>query len=544
MTLGEQNSNSPQSFLRSIGFFHLLNASGVHLYALAIFIGFISKHLLMSAQLPATYAIRTSRIITFLSWIWAWLLCGCRPGMLRPAFVGCAKLSSQSLGFKWRYWAPFALSFGLEFICAIIHDKAFFNEGRVEVALAVGGFLMAVQGERSHWLALMGGWIFVAIVQAYHCHSISLLAPALGFLSLPLFCSLSYPLILSGLAFIHPLGAAMLQAPFWVLHILVAYTLKLPSLWVISRPSLSLGLAFGLLWMALSISLRRLVRVLILLPLFLAALATRLSPGRYESFESSAREVVQLDVGQGDSALVLSADTNHAGLIDAGSAHTLNDPQWIQTLSQEGITRLDWIGLTHLDEDHAGGVERLSRLVPIGCIASSRQEVWSERGQKMAQRLMTRGIRLESWDTGCVPFPIYRPRDLPTQKHHKANGNLQMSAVLVPLHSGDFYLSAGDAEGDDEISIMKWANQNAPAPGQRILKISHHGSNTSSDPKALKLFHPDSAVISVGLGNRYGHPTAEVLSRLSEMKIPVHRTDLEGPFRAGDVLHRPPEHRP
>jgi beta-lactamase superfamily II metal-dependent hydrolase len=556
MTLGEQSANSPQSFLRFIGFFHLLNASGVHLYALALFIGLISRRLLMSALLPAPFTIQVCRTLTLFSWVWAWALCGCRPGMLRPVLVGCAKLSSQSLGFKWRYWAPFALSFALELVRAITQGKPFFNEGRLEIALAVGGFLMAIQGKRSHWLALLAGWIFVALAQAYQTQAISLFAPILGFLSLPLFCSISYPLILSGLAFIHPLGSFPLHASLWILQILVRLTLMLPSLWVLSKHFLILSLFLGLLWISFSFALRRSLRIGILLSLFAVAFGIRLHLTRSERAEPSAEEIVQLDVGQGDCALVLSQNSEPAGLIDAGSAHSLSDAQWIQALSQEGVTRLHWIGLTHLDEDHVGGLERLSRLLPIGCVASSRQEVWSERGQKMAQRLMARGVRLETWDTGCVPFPIYRPHDLHTQKHRKtsanapakSSGNLQMSAVLIPLQSGDFYLSAGDAEGSDEISIMKWADQwidqHAPVPGQRILKISHHGSNTSSDPKALKLFHPDSAVISVGLGNRYGHPTAQVLSRLSQMKIPVHRTDLQGPFRAGDVLHRPPGHHP
>jgi competence protein ComEC len=552
MVLGERSADSPQSFLRLIGFFHLLNASGVHLCALAIFIGLISERVLRSALIPAPLAVQISRSLTLLSWLWAWALCGCRLGMLRPVFVSSARLSSQSLGFKWRYWTPFALSMALELIIAIYATGTpFFSESRLEVALAVGGFLMAVQGERSHWLALLAGWIFVALAQAYHTQSISLSAPILGFLTLPLFCSVSYPLVISGLTFLHPVGSRFLQASLWVLEKLVRCTLTLPSLWVLPRYALIVALISGLLWITFSFALQRWMRFWVLLSLFAVVSVIRLHSGQSKPVAPLANEVIQLDVGQGDSALVLSGDAGHAplaGLIDVGSAHSLNDAQWLQVFSQEGITRIAWVGLTHLDEDHVGGLERLSRLVPIGCVASSSQEVWSERGQKMAQRLLARGIRLESWDTGCVPFPIFRPRTLVSHEHHKASGNLQMSAVLVPLVSGDFYLSAGDAEGGDEISIMKWANQVASSsgrgPGKRILKISHHGSDTSSSPEALKLFHPDFAVISAGLGNRYGHPTAGVLNRLSEMKIPVHRTDLFGPFRAGDVLRRPPGHHP
>ena len=129
-----------------------------------------------------------------------------------------------------------------------------------------------------------------------------------------------------------------------------------------------------------------------------------------------------------------------------------------------------------------------------------------------------------------------------------------MSALLVPLESGDTYLSAGDAEGEDEIEIFKWANEHTPSSnswasrdsraGLRILKVSHHGSKTSSALQALIAFHPDFAIISVGLGNMYGHPSQEVLDRFSVMRIPVFRTDQNGAIRAEAFLHPRLEHRP
>jgi competence protein ComEC len=438
------------------------------------------------------------------------------------------------------------------------------------VALAVGGFLLMLQKDssskerRTHGLAIVGGWIFVSLAQAFHSQSLSLFAPVLGLLTLPLFCAITYPWLLIETVWgtSTPIGDTLIQGSLRVFRHLVEWTLMLPNFWVLSKTTLALSWVASLAWILVSFYRPGKSRFFLIAPILFGMVVVRPFQTHPASVPAQASDVVQLDVGQGDSALVLpptsqgiGLGSGFAGLIDVGSAHSLSDAQWLQTFSREGVMELNWVGLTHLDEDHAGGLERLARLIPIRCVASSSQEVWSERGQRLARRLLSRGVRLESWDAGCAPYPFYQPSGISTLAHH-ASGNSAMSAVLVPLQSGDFYLSAGDAEGSDEVTIFKWADQRASQyasqnesqnvlrPSQRVLKISHHGSNTSSDPLALKLFHPDFAVISVGLGNSYGHPAVEVMQRLSELKIPVHRTDLMGPFRAGDVLHRPQGHRP
>jgi len=325
----------------------------------------------------------------------------------------------------------------------------------------------------------------------------------------------------------------------------VKISLELPDLWVVSKGALLFSMTLSLACIVLSFCLSRRTSVFLFIGLLLPLLGARWLSQRSspaQNHPALAQEVIQLDVGQGDSALVLGPSL---GLIDAGSAHSLNDAQWIHALGAQGITRLDWIALTHLDEDHRGGIDHLSRLIPIGRILSSKQELESPRGLQLAKELLSRGVRTESWESGFMPYPVFKPREN-AQKHGRkqASGNSHMSAVLVPLASGDFYLSAGDAEGDDEITILQWANQNAKGSGRRIYKISHHGSKTSSDPKALRLFHPELALISVGLGNSYGHPSQEVLDRLSQMRIPIYRTDQMGAIRAEAFLHQPPEHRP
>jgi competence protein ComEC len=113
-----------------------------------------------------------------------------------------------------------------------------------------------------------------------------------------------------------------------------------------------------------------------------------------------------------------------------------------------------------------------------------------------------------------------------------------MSAFFVPLQTGGFYLSAGDATAQDEIRIGTWAALQARTAlvGPRILKISHHGSKTSSNPQFLKLIAPTETWISVGVGNTYGHPSAVVLDRIARTGIPVHRSDEEGAMSSNSPI--------
>ena len=111
-----------------------------------------------------------------------------------------------------------------------------------------------------------------------------------------------------------------------------------------------------------------------------------------------------------------------------------------------------------------------------------------------------------------------------------------MSAFFIPLRGSGFYLSAGDATETDELKIADWVGTQSAAqslaPGSpRILKISHHGSKTSTSQKWLNEINPTEAWISVGVGNHYGHPAPVVLGLLAKDGIPTRRTDISGALR-------------
>jgi competence protein ComEC len=232
---------------------------------------------------------------------------------------------------------------------------------------------------------------------------------------------------------------------------------------------------------------------------------------------------MQLDVGQGDSALVLG---DSAGLVDAGSARAAREAGWLSMLSRNGVAALDWVVLTHLDEDHAGGLKKLMPWVPIRCIVVP-PAAWSERrGLELRRQAAIWGIRTQPRAQGCFPH-----RWAALSRRSKAP-NAGMAGVVVPLGSGGIYLNLGDAGSrapsrEQELASLL-LGKDLSRPGPVLFKLSHHGSRHSSDPSWLKRLAPREVWISAALANPHGHPHPEVLERLRQTQIPWRGTWLHG----------------
>lgn len=102
--------------------------------------------------------------------------------------------------------------------------------------------------------------------------------------------------------------------------------------------------------------------------------------------------------------------------------------------------------------------------------------------------------------------------------------NLNLSSIVIRMTYGEqSFLFMGDAEIKNE-EARSWSQTN-------VLKVGHHGSNTSSSQSFLDQVKPQIAVISVGKGNKYGHPKQVILDRLNKMGIKIYRTDESGTIK-------------
>ena len=212
-----------------------------------------------------------------------------------------------------------------------------------------------------------------------------------------------------------------------------------------------------------------------------------------------------LNVGQGDALLILTPE-NISILIDTGP-----DISVVSGLGKYLSNRkIDYLIITHPDKDHSGGLsDILSSYVVLNYI-----------GEKST---LTSNLKLynsiisgDELNLGCcVNFHFYNLNN-PSQ-----DTNERSIAVLV--HMGALSLfAAGDLPS-------KLEDQLAPVIGHiDILKVGHHGSNTSTDDYFLNEIKPEIAVISVGKNNKYGHPKSVTLGRLKAIKATILRTDEVG----------------
>jgi competence protein ComEC len=371
----------------------------------------------------------------------------------------------------------------------------------------------------------LASWLALAGLQCWQTGIISLAAPLTGLICAPIVIGGLYPLALASVSLglgdfaLRPIGTTVTA----LIESLTRLALRAHLVW---------GVA-GSAWFA-AIPLASLACGLRRHPPALAALLGLALATRAAFTFTKDLQVAQLDVGQGDAALVTDALAGRSGLVDSGDGQALDAVGWLRLLARAGIAKIDWVLLTHLDADHSRGLFELARVVPVACVATSEAEARSERGLSYFNRAGALGIARLGLDE-CVPYPHF------TVSRTKARTNANMTALLLPLRGGGFYLSAGDAEYDDEEEIGRWAAELAREEpslrrGPVILKVSHHGSRTSSSPEFLKAIHPDVAWISSGVGNPYGHPCPEILGRFDALHIRVRRTDHEGELRYSSSL--------
>ncbi len=243
-----------------------------------------------------------------------------------------------------------------------------------------------------------------------------------------------------------------------------------------------------------------------------------------------ALELVMLDVGQGD-AILMRTPRGRWILVDAGPPGRSPDPGGqpaVRALRRRGVARLELLVLTHPDLDHIGGagavlqafgVERVldpgfpagkGPYVELLQIAAEEGVPWTIA--EAGQRFEMDGVILEVLH--------------PSPGGSSAGGPLTANDVSVVLRVryGEFdALLTGDAPAWVERGIAE-----AMIEGVEVLKVGHHGSDTSTDSLFVARVRPEVALVSVGRGNRYGHPSPAVLARLEAAGLEIYRTDLQG----------------
>ena len=228
-----------------------------------------------------------------------------------------------------------------------------------------------------------------------------------------------------------------------------------------------------------------------------------------------------LDVGQGDATLLQSE--GHSALIDSGPPGA----GIVDRLRSEGIERLDLLVATHAQADHLGGADEVLSAMPVAAVLDGRDGIVEPEGMQMAASARDHHVPLiapfagGTISIGAVTLEICSPRDS-APPSPGADPNQRAIVILARTPSLSVLMTA-DAESD---VLMPLA-----LPTIDLLKVSHHGSADQGLSALLEHLRPRIAVIEVGAGNSYGHPTAETLGALSKASVLTLRTDKDGTVR-------------
>ncbi len=222
-----------------------------------------------------------------------------------------------------------------------------------------------------------------------------------------------------------------------------------------------------------------------------------------------------LDVGQGDCAVIHTPERKVI-VIDTGGLKNYDTGSRVLVpfLRSLGESKVDALLLSHYDYDHAGGAEALARNIQIESIilpsadTSSEVEAALLRNEKFT--FVERASVGKQYDFAGTVLEIIDVNEVST-----------VASMKYGNHS---LLFTGDTNVSRE-NLLKHLDQ------YDVLKVAHHGSKHSSSWKFLEQVRPKVAVISVGVGNSYGHPHAETLQRLASVGSTVLRTDEVGAIK-------------
>ena len=246
--------------------------------------------------------------------------------------------------------------------------------------------------------------------------------------------------------------------------------------------------------------------------------------------KNAGMQVTFLDVGQGDSIYFETKEGLHI-LVDGGSSTKSKVGQYIiePFLKSQGCQKLDYVFLTHMDTDHINGVMELIEFTNFGGVSIETLVLGAgieedESYEKLVNLAKRHGIKLNfmkrnhSFNYGPLHMHCINPSG------YKDNTDKNENSIGLEVSYGEFSMVlTGDMEESEKDAMLYLEKEY-----YHILKVGHHGSNSSSSLMFLQRVKPMYAIISCGKKNRYRHPHPETLERLKNVNANIFYTKTGG----------------
>lgn len=237
------------------------------------------------------------------------------------------------------------------------------------------------------------------------------------------------------------------------------------------------------------------------------------------TFSGDTLRVNYIDVGQGDS-IFIQLPNKETMLIDAGEAYEADNV--INYLNNLGIKKIDYVVGTHPHTDHIGGLEEVINTFDVEAIYMPKVSSNSKTFEDLLTIISNKGLKVKTAKSGVVVLDEDNLKlEFVAPNSDNYNNLNNYSAILKLTYLNNIFLFMGDAEtlSEDEITSDVDAD---------VIKVGHHGSDSSSSVEFVKKVSPEYAIIMVGEGNSYNHPYQSIIDRYESVGAKVLRTDLDG----------------
>jgi len=534
---------------------HIIAISGFNIAIVAGAIGLLTRRFL---------GLYRSALVSVLAIALYTVLVGADAAVVRAAIVGSVSLIAIIAGRQTYALASLAAA---ALLMTLWNPVLLWDVGFELSFAATLGLILLVRPWEAGVRALLGRWVteeraaslvrllsgplFVTMaaqlavwpITLYYFRRFSLISPLTNFLIIP-----AQPpvMVLGGIATIlgsfHPLLG---QPVAWVAWLFVAYTIGVVELTArlpitgIELGSFSAGamwLYYGLfaaamarvhltrarlkeIWEAITqyVGTKLVVGALALLVILASVAALQMPDGRLH--------VHFLDVGQGDAIFIQCPNGQHI-LVDGGPSPSVllshlgrRMPFWDRSL--------DLVVLTHPEADHVGGLVDVLKRYDVGLVLDGGQACTNATCEAWRSLIEERRIPYRTAEAGTqlnvgeeLRLEVLHP---PAKLMSGTASDINNNSVVLRLEYGQFFaLLTGDVMEEAE-SVLLASGQSLDS---LVLKVPHHGGDTSLTVPFLEAVGPEWAIISVGADNRFGHPDEVTLEKLED--IPTYRTDQQG----------------